>query len=83
MAKKRKDKKDDLDTETTFANMNVEGFSWYNPNGYKKKLNKTGKVSRKEYWAMVRGMFAAILPLVVCMLIVGGLMFALAVLWLK
>ena len=28
---KKAKKKDDLDMETTVANMNVEGFSWYDP----------------------------------------------------
>ncbi len=59
----QKNKKDDgLDTETTFADMNVEGFAWYNPSSKNKKDKKEKrKVSRKEYWQMVRGMFSAIL----------------------
>ena len=60
MSKKRKD---DLDMETTIADMNVEGFRWYNPNKKKGTYNGVGKISRKEYWAMVRGAFAAMLPL--------------------
>ena len=58
----RKNKKDDLDMETSFADMNVEGFAWYNPSSKNKKDKKEKrKVSRKEYWQMVRGMFSAIL----------------------
>ena len=43
MSKKQK-KQDDLDMETTFADMNVEGFSWYNPN--KKALPEDMKLTR-------------------------------------
>ena len=47
----RKNKKDDLDMETSFADMNVEGFRWYDP--YAKKNNGVKqvkqKISRKEY----------------------------------
>ncbi len=81
-AKKKKRKEEPLDTETTFADMNVEGFSWYNPkkkNGKEEKMN----VSKKEYWAMVRGAFAAMLPMIVCMIAAMGIIFVLAYLWLR
>ncbi len=71
-----------LDTETTFADMNVEGFSWYNPRKKKGKDEKIS-VSRKEYWAMVRGAFAAMLPMIICIFSAMGLVFLLAYLWLK
>lgn len=80
MAKKRK--KDDLDTETTIADMNVEGFRWYNPRK-KIKQQPIGKVSKKEYRAMVRGAFAAMLPMFVCILVGGLLVVLLAYLWLS
>ena len=75
-------RKPELDTETSFADMNVEGFRWYNP---RKKKGKTDKVqlSRKEYWAMVRGAFAAMLPMILCMFLSMGIVFLLAYLWLK
>ena len=42
MAKKKPD--DDLDTTTSFADMNVDGFKWYNPNAKKQdESRKTGK----------------------------------------
>ena len=47
---KKKKKQDDLDTETTFADMNIEGFSWYNPDKKKNPNKRIGKVSKKEYW---------------------------------
>ena len=72
----------ELDTETTFADMNVEGFSWYNPN-LKKQRSQKVEVTRKEYWAMVRGAFLAMLPLLGCMLVAGLIVFLIAILWLK
>lgn len=80
MSKKRKD---DLDMETTIADMNVEGFRWYNPNKKKGTYNGVGKISRKEYWAMVRGAFAAMLPLFGMILAAGAIVVLLAILWLK
>ena len=79
MAKK---KMDELDTETTFADMDVEGFSWYNPDK-KKGAKPIGKLSKKEYWAMVKGMFAAMLPMILCIIGVGIFIILLAYFWLK
>lgn len=80
MAKKEK-KKDDLDTETTFADMNVEGFKWYDPSKKKGGSGKV-KVTRKEYRSMVKGAFAAFLPVFLC--VIGALIvvFCLMYLWL-
>ena len=80
--KKGKDKREELDTETTFADMNVEGFKWYNPDK-KKGKRQVEKLSKKEYWAVVRGAYRAMLPLIACMLISGILIFLLAYFWLK
>lgn len=83
MAKKNK-KKDDLDTETTFADMNVEGFGWYDPvrkkNGGRRE--RQNKVSRKEYWKLVRGAFAAYLPVFIIVILVFAIMALLGWLWL-
>lgn len=83
MKKRKKEKEQELDTETTFADMNVEGFKWYDPNKKKKNAGQPIKLTRKEYWAMVRGAFEAMLPMFLC--IIGGmlLMFLFAYLWLK
>ena len=70
-----------LDTETTFADMNVEGFRWYNPN--KKNKKERVQLSRKEYWAMVRGAFAAMTPMFLCIIIAFAAMYLLAYCWLK
>lgn len=81
----RKNKRDDLDTETTFVDMNVEGFRWYDPakkkNGGQKSVKR--KVSRKEYWSMVRGAFAAYAPFMAVIVLAFGIMVALAYLWLN
>lgn len=81
----KKNKRDDLDTETTFADMNVEGFRWYNPhlkkqNGDMKRHKQ--RISRKEYWLMVRAAFAAYLPVFIIVIVVFLLMGAIAWLWL-
>ena len=56
-------KRAELDTQTTVADMNVEGFSWYNPKRKTDAKNQGVKLTRKEYWAMVRGAFLAMLPM--------------------
>ena len=63
--KERRKKRDDLDMETTVADMNVEGFSWYDPN------KKSGKppipqLTKKEQKALIRGAFRAMLPMMIC-----------------
>lgn len=81
----RKNKKDDLDTETTFADMNVEGFKWYNSSKKKDDGEKIvpQKISRKEYWRMVRGAFAAFLPYFAIFILLMGGVVALMYLWLS
>ncbi|MGN0818604.1 MAG: hypothetical protein ACI4L9_06510 [Candidatus Coproplasma sp.] len=78
---KKNNQKDELDTETTIVNMNVDGFSWYDPN--KDKRTKQPKVSRKEYWQMVRGAFAAFAPFFVVLLLTFGIVVTLAYIWLS
>ena len=82
----RKNKKDDnLDTQTTFADMNVEGLGWYDPvrkNGKTEQKAKR-KASRKEYWQMVRGAFAAMLPAILIFLFSISAVAILLSLWLK
>lgn len=81
MSKKNK-KPDDLDTETTFADMNVEGFRWYNPNMKKGGARKDKpKLSRKEYWQLVRAAFAAYAPVFLIVIAVFGIMACIAWLW--
>ena len=82
----RKNKKDDdLDMQTSFADMNIEGFKWYDPSRKKgdgqKKVKR--KVTRKEYWQMVRGAFAAFMPFFAVFLLALGVVIGLAYLWLS
>ncbi|MCD8372730.1 MAG: hypothetical protein LUD27_05460 [Clostridia bacterium] len=79
MRRKRKD--DELDTETTFADMNVEGMRWYNP--HRKDKDKQEKISKKEQRKMMLGAFAAFAPVIGIIIVVGLLMFLLAYIWLK
>ncbi len=81
MAKKEKKEKTELDTQTTVADMNVEGFSWYDP--HKKKGKETPKLTKKEQRALIRGAYKAMLPMFGCMILGFALMFFLAWLWLK
>ncbi len=79
MAKNRNEN-DELDTETSFADMNVEGFSWYDKN--KKDGKQPNKVSRKEYFQMVKAAYAAYLPLILILVGVCALLYLFARLWL-
>ena len=82
----RKNKKDDdLDTETTFADMNIEGFKWYDPSKKKNPNEKRvrQKISRREYWRMVRGAFAAFLPYFAIFMLCMGIVIVIAYLWLS
>ncbi|MBR2321439.1 MAG: hypothetical protein IKA57_04820 [Clostridia bacterium] len=84
MAKKEKRKKiDDLDMETTVADMNVEGFSWYDPNKKAKNNGQPTKLTKKEERALMLGAFRAMLPMIGCILTGMLLMFLLVFLWLK
>lgn len=81
MGKKNK-KPDTLDTETTFADMNVEGFSWYNPNLKKGNNGKRReKLTRREYRQMVKGAFLAYLPVFLIVICVFGIMALIGWLW--
>ncbi len=79
--KKKKKEKLPLDTETTIADMNVEGFSWYDPK--RKNRKQQTQLSKKEYWALVRGAYRAMLPLLLCIIVAFGLVMLIAYLWLK
>lgn len=82
-----KKKDDDLDTETTIADMNVEGFRWYDPSRKKKsneeKREQPVQLTRKEKRAMMRGAFLAVLPFVCCLVLAMLAVFFLAYLWLN
>jgi hypothetical protein len=79
---KIKKQKPELDTETTFADMNVDGIRGYDPRRKQKKQDRV-ELSKKEYWALVRGAYRAMFPLICCMVISGILIILLAYFWLK
>ena len=85
MSEKKKEKKKkvkyELDTETTFADMNVEGFRWYDPSK-KKGARQTEKPTRKEYFSMIKGAFLAMLPPLLCVIFGMTLVFLLMYIWL-
>lgn len=80
MAKKKRD--DDLDTETTFAEMNVDGFKWYDPSR-KNGKRESEKLTRKEFWAVVRGAFSAAWPILAGIVLIGAALYGIAWLWLS
>lgn len=83
MAKKEKRRRiDNLDTETTIVDMNVEGFSWYDPNMSTRKKQAT-QLTKKEQRALLWGAVRAMLPMIACILSGMLLIFLLAFLWLK
>ncbi len=72
---------EELDTQTTFADMNVEGFSWYDPQ--KKQGKQKVSVDKSEFWEMVKGAFLAYLPMIGVIAFVSIVIFLLAYVWLK
>ncbi len=82
MAKKdKKEPKAELDTQTTVANMNVEGLPWYDP--ARKEGKQAPKLTKKERRALIWGAYKAYLPMIGCIAVVFIAMFLLVYLWLK
>ncbi len=72
------------DDGRTIVNMNVDGFSWYQPNlSEKKKKNDPDKPTRKETLAMIWAAYRTMLPY--ALIAIGGLVlaFVAGALWLK
>lgn len=81
---KRTKKRDDLDTETTFANMNVEGFRWYKPESEQDRGGEElPPLSRGEKRALRRAAISALFPAVGFVILFVAVLFGLAYLWLK
>ncbi len=82
-----KKEKDELDTETTIADMNIEGFRWYDASRKKNRKtderNQSLSLTPKEKRAMRRGAFLAILPFIVCVVVVFSIVYLLARLWIS
>ena len=84
---KKNENKPELDMETTIVDMNVEGFSWYDPK--KKNAPKTEpktepvQLTKKEYRALIRGAYRAMLPIIGCILAGALFVILLAYIWLQ
>lgn len=78
--KKKKD--DTLDTETTFADMNVEGFRWYKPEK-KEGDQQLPPLTKEESRAMMLGAYSALLPILAGFLAILLIVAGLAWLWLR
>ena len=83
MQEKKNKKKAELDMHTTVANMNVEGFSWYDPSLKDGEKKPTPKLTKEEQRALIKGAYKAMIPMLVCIGHGCLLMFFLAYLWLK
>ena len=82
MSKKKDEKQDELDTETTFADMNVDGFKWYDP---AKKTGRTMngvKLTRREKWAIFKAAVSTLWPLFLFALVLFGVLYLACYLWL-
>ncbi len=61
--KKKKEKQDFEDDGRTIVDMNVDGFSWYQPRkGKEKKAEDRDKPTKKELGAMILAAYKAYLP---------------------
>ena len=78
---RNKGEKEELDTETTIADMNVEGMDWYDPS--LKSGEERPKISGKERRMITKGMFLAYLPFVLMVAAIFGVLFLIAFLWLN
>ena len=81
--KKEKKQKPELDTETTIADMNVKGFSWYDPSRKSGEDKQKLDLTREEKRAISRAYMEAYLPFLGILCVVFLLMFLLARLWLS
>ena len=68
--------------------MNVEGFKWYDPTLEKRiKEKEKGithpKVTRKEYFQLVHGAYAALWPVILGVIAIFGVLVGIAYLWLS
>ena len=83
MKEKKPHKYDDLDMETTFADMNVPGMPWYDRARKKRKEGDDLQVTRKEKRAMLRAGFLALIPYILGFAGIFLLLFTLMRMWLK
>lgn len=86
MKKKEKQPKlertDELDTQTTFADMNVDGMPWYDPKKDAAGEDSLPTLSKKEQRALIRAALLSALPTIGCAALVMLLLYGLAYVWL-
>ena len=84
---KKKDKqpkqREELDMETTFADMNVDGFSWYDPSKKKNGGKSQGKIylTREEKWAMFKAGASVLWPFILGVVGLGVVLYLILALW--
>lgn len=85
---KKKKKVVYIDDGHAIADMNVEGFSWYNKQKFK-KFNKDRqplvdlRINHRERIAMILGALSVIMPIVIIMGLLYGGVFLLLYFWVK
>lgn len=78
-----KDRKEEYkDDGRTIADMNVEGFSWYNKNKPRDPKNQI-YLTRKERRAIFQAMVSKMIPIAIISLVALTLSFLLIKLWLS
>lgn len=78
-----KDRKEEYkDDGRTIADMNVEGFSWYNKNKPRDSKNQI-YLTRKERRAIFHAMVSKMMPIAIIALVALTLSFLLIKLWLS
>lgn len=78
-----KDRKEEYkDDGRTIADMNVEGFSWYNKNKPRDPKNQI-YLTRKERRAIFQAMVSKMIPIAIIALVALTLSFLLIKLWLS
>ena len=75
-----KNNKDELDTETTIVDMNVEGMPWYDKS--LKDGKPVEKISKEEQKIITKAMILAYLPFACMVAAVFGILFFIAWVWL-
>jgi len=86
MCRRKEKRKPFLDDDgSTIADMNVEGFHWYQNARDKARRSALNQLSvtRKERWAMIWGGLLAYLPVFLIILVSFGITFLLLFYWIS
>lgn len=80
---KKRRENTELDTETTIADMNIEGFSWYDPSRKKNPDAEPVRLTGRERRAMIRAALITLIPFILCVVAAFALVYFIAYAWLK